>query len=263
MTQSWQLELARDDGYWELLATALGHPEALMRTRQGLNAAEIEKGAMGLALAPSLIRERVEALAAYDPVLLVELSKGWLRPHAIGGADWWIAAWEPALRHLAACGAIDAHAIDEESLARERNLLWPRVAAEACSWRELLTAVGPAAGGLRGDTLRRLAHCELSNIRLGAAEVEAAPPPMLRLLRGRWELLDESARASISRLARAQLAGDGDPFEAAIVVEAALACATLPLEWARQALAARLHSAHDPRELIPLFYVLAGNWRVP
>ena len=126
----------RSDGYWELLATAAGAPEAVERTVRGLTAQELDRGAHGLALAPSLVEERVEALAAHDVGRLVELAREWTAPSAMDDHPWWQAAWRTSLRHLKDAGAISRQDVEAPWLEGEVAVLWDEP-AESLSWREI------------------------------------------------------------------------------------------------------------------------------
>jgi hypothetical protein len=270
---------ARDDGYWELAAASAGAPSALERVRAGLTGEELERGARGDAIAPSVVRERVEAVAACDPRMLIEIAGGWGAPVELGDRPFFAAAFGAALRHLAAHGAITRSAITRSEVAgsevagsrvavdpeleAEVEILWPLARdIEARRWRDLVDAHRRAAH-VPFDRIRALARVPLVDRALGVNDVADAPWAMLRALRGREHLLDPSARAHLREVASG-LSPDADPFDAAVLVEIASRVDPELLAIVRDAFVARLPGEPDARAVIPLVYVLLGNgWVVP
>lgn len=98
--------LMRSDGYWELFATALGNVESIAKTVRGLTAESLAEASKGAAVSPSLVEQRVQALAAYDGALVRELTRAWKPMREIRadlfdeGVDFWTVAWSSSLRFL-------------------------------------------------------------------------------------------------------------------------------------------------------------------
>src|SRR5579871_1910903 len=64
----------RFTGAWELVGTAAGVPEAVLKTQLGLDPFELSKGAMSeKAVGPSVVAQRVEALSVCDRRLVDDL----------------------------------------------------------------------------------------------------------------------------------------------------------------------------------------------
>ena len=278
----------RDDGYWELLATATGREAASQRTLGGLASAALAAGFDGPAASPSLVGQRVEAVAALDSSLLVGLSKTWLPPEDISLdlmdplADFWTAAWSSALRHLAkhpnsrsATGAASV----PRPIALERAVLDAAPAAPLRTFEALLAVVADAA--CTWDDLRRL---DSSDVQLPApidqAQVEAllggdrraAGPDFsrLRILLPRPDILGEGAR----RWLRAQLQHRWATFEmpptgdGGLLVLLQLVLAFEPVTEAPADLVQRfaqvLRSHGRPAQWAPFAYVLLRRgWGVP
>jgi hypothetical protein len=99
---------SRRDSYWEFIATAAGDPQAVAITVHGLTREELDRGAHGDAIAPSIVRERVEALAAWNPARLAELASRWRKPAECIGDPYHEAAWSAAERHLSTAKAAPA-----------------------------------------------------------------------------------------------------------------------------------------------------------
>lgn len=249
----------RHDSYWELLATAAGVEESVEKTLRGLAGREIHQAHEGLAVAPSLIRERVESLAAWNPHALVDVIQDWLPPADIKGNPWWIAAWETSLRHLKALHAITRSIVNVPELSEEVDLLWPHSREGRVAWRAVLKEA--ASPFIPFNHLRRLSLAELEEQSLSKSDVEGAPPRLFRLLRGKAFRLDASARAIVASMALGCL--DCDPFDAAIIVEIDKELSPEDSEHLQMTLAQRMSHVVDPRSLIPLFYVLVSNWCVP
>jgi len=97
----------RWDGPWELLATAVGVPQSVERTELALGAAEIVGSAPTSSSSPSVLDDRIQALAAFEPRRLVELVGQWRPLESLASGepsewevDLWTFAWIGALRHV-------------------------------------------------------------------------------------------------------------------------------------------------------------------
>jgi hypothetical protein len=102
---------------------------------------------------------------------------------------------------------------------------------------------------------------ELEEQCLSKSDVEGAPPRLLRLLRGKASRLDASARPIIASMASGCL--DHDPFDAALTLEIDKEISLEKSEHLQVSLAKRMNCVADLRSLVPLFYVLVGDWCVP
>jgi hypothetical protein len=97
---------SRTDGYWELLATAGGHEDALSKTMKGLTDSALKAGTRGPALSPNLVDHRIQALAAHDPRTIEVLAGTWEPPEPVtqtllsSANDFRTAAWCASLRFL-------------------------------------------------------------------------------------------------------------------------------------------------------------------
>jgi hypothetical protein len=192
----------RGDGYWELLATAAGAPSSIARTEKALSADVLRLGAQGPAEAPSVVRERVDALCAWDPGILARLATTWLEPRDINDDPWWTAAWSAGLRHLKTLGVIDRNRADVAALAAEVALLWGDHPNQEISWRRW----AEATKGRLSASIREMAQARIVEDNLTGVDIEGAPLSMLRLLRGRTHLLDASAIDVVSARALSCLA---------------------------------------------------------
>src|SRR6185295_4621047 len=105
--------LDRHDGFWELLATAAGHPVAIAKSERGLSAEALGQCFNGPAGSPSIVQARVEAIAAFNVGVLAELAGTWRSPKGLTADfddvanDFWASAWCSALRHLSRIGAVE------------------------------------------------------------------------------------------------------------------------------------------------------------
>lgn len=250
----------RDDGYWELLATAAGCGESVEKTRSGLTAKALASEPEGPAVGMHIVMYRVEALAAHDVSELVSLSREWRRPSEIDPDTWWSAAWYSSLRHLERRGAVVPSEAQVPWLIREARAIWGNVDASSVSWRAL-------AGELKTRwcdlaEIRALAHRPLEEPSLDARDVEAAPRTMLRLLRGRGELLSQDARALLLEHARKSLV-EGRDDETSLLVDLAIELEPAFLGEISTFLVKKIPSLKNPREIIPLPYLALGSWRMP
>lgn len=250
----------RLDGPWRLTATAAGVGDAIDATERALSAQSIDAGTQGAAGSAHALREDVEALAALDPKRLVTLSSRWRAPRAIDGDRFWCATWEAALRHLVAAEAIRRTEADVPELANEVATLWPRDATEPLHWRDLVEELGGEMVSFA--TLRRWAARPLAETSLSEADISETPPLVLRLLRGRTQLLDPSARRHVAALLEEW--DEWDPFEAAVIAETCQHVAPEAFAQCTRRVSEAVPQMHDARSAIPLVYVLLGRgWKIP
>src|SRR5690606_16410583 len=100
----------RREGWWGVVATALGDEEACQRTKAALSRQALSTGYEGAASSPTIVEHRVQALAAHDQRVLVRLSRDWKQVTEIGQSlmdpevDFWTAAWQTSLRFLKSLG---------------------------------------------------------------------------------------------------------------------------------------------------------------
>src|SRR5216684_9253805 len=167
----------RHAGYWELAATAAGQAESVAQTEKGLCAEALTRAADGPALAPSLVRERVEALAAFSPDRLARLASDWKDPQEIGNDPWWTAAWSTSLRHLRAIGAIERGQVECAALSSEIELIWDGPFEREISWHLFGEAL--ASYPVRFDICRCAARVEISERTISADNLENVSWEML------------------------------------------------------------------------------------
>lgn len=249
----------RADGRWAFLAAAAGRPESIDELALAVSSRELDRGSAGAAVTPSLVSERVEALAVSARPVLVRVAIEWRKPAATGSDPFWSAAWNAALRHLA--GEMDLNPEDfrPSAVASEAAIVWPNGDKDVYTWNELLTRCRDGVASY--EQIRRWATHPLGDRRIREEQVTNAPSLLLRVLRDRVELLTADAVASLN--ARVEVAGE-DPFEVAILAEL-LACVDDSIaDNLREQVLSILPTVTDPREVIPLAYVLLGqHWVVP
>jgi hypothetical protein len=250
--------MKRFDGYWELLSTAAGSTNSLEKTIAGLTTEAINQGTRGEAIAPSFISSRVEALAAWNPQILVDVSSKWLTPKHVDEYSWWGSAWLPTIRHLKAVNAIEREKIDVPLFSKEVSILWDSPKNSGYSWLDLIEKPRSIDFFL---AVRSLAKETILESSLSADDIEKAPVEMLRLLRNKTYLLDQSARQKIYELAKSSFLYELD--SSAITLEILFEFAPeFKNEFAVE-LINHLPQVKDPRLIIPSFYVLISNWRIP
>jgi hypothetical protein len=250
----------RQDGYWELLAASVGTPRALARVLTGLSREQLEQAARSDEITPSLVRERVEALAAFDPRLLADLAGSWRSPAEIRGDPFWQAAWGTALRHLRELDLFSEMATRAPELAAEVAIIGSTPAPEARSWSQLIHKY--KSQFIPYDTLRMWANLPLSDSAISVRAVEAAPLLLLRILRGREQLLDSAARNHLRSVAVDALALD--PLESALLLEIVRRFDTNVIAVVREGLVQLLPALLDARVVIPLAYLLVSpHWIAP
>jgi hypothetical protein len=285
----------RCDGYWEMLATAAGMPASVEKSLQRLSAEELS---MGFGHPDCIIMERVEALAAWDPVVLADLSKTWVRPRTDRSLQW-TQAWRASLRHLKALNAVAPGEFDVPELADEFDVLWGEVPEGPLSWSAIFEM-------MKGQPLshywliRRLARSGLVGPYPSLAELLDAPPGMLRLLRGNVSHLTSEARHYLLEAGASCLKGelkrmptvvqrwvvgpDGKPTRVE-GLPAFLPLGQTPLEgnltdappilelcWEISPgftealagkLAERISEISDPRAIATVVFILVSEWRLP
>lgn len=250
----------RMDGYWELVATAVGQEVSLDKTLTGLSAKELARGALGKAIAPSVIRARVEALAAYDPALLASLAREWIAPHEIVDDPAWAAAWSTSLRHIKEVNRLERADVDVPALAEEVDVLWFEP-GQPISWYDTARRLAGAEKPWSYNELRKLARCALVEPSLSDQDLAHARVAMVRLLRGRTSILDSTAHTFIRDLAERTIQGLSSV--APLALEVALALTPERRQEFEALLLSRMRTVDDPRPLAPIAYVLLGAWRVP
>jgi hypothetical protein len=249
----------RQDGYWEFLATAVGKPESILRTEEGLSASALARGSEGPAIAPSIVSARVEALAAFDPDKLAKIAAEWRHPQQIGDDPWWLSAWSTSLRHLRAVGAVGDEEFRCEGLSNEMAVLSPQPSDEQIIWRDFAQQLQYSS--IYYDACRRAANLRVAETNISADDLERAPWEMLRLLRGRTWLLDASALEFL--IDRARRWATLDPLEVALIAEFCNEISPDANSRLRADVAAIVPTTSDPRDLIPFSYVLLGAWHAP
>jgi hypothetical protein len=247
----------REDSYWEMLAAAAGSPAALERVQGGLSRDALDGGSDGAAIAPSIVSERVEALAAWDPARLEVLARSWRAPAEVAEDPLWLAAWTSALRHLHARGGTDRRAFAIPALATEASVLWPEP-RPARSWDEIVRDYGSRF--VAYETVRLWATGPLSDAAIRADQLSNAPLALLRVLRGRERLLTADAR-ELWRTWTTD-AHKRDPLDAAVAIELASKVEPVALSHARVELTSALRKMTDARAAIPLAYVLVSPYWV-
>jgi hypothetical protein len=250
----------RHDSYWELLATAAGASASTAKTIEGISAREIYKGVQGRAIAPSFIRERIEAISVSNVQILADLARQWIDPQDIHGDPWWIAAWEASLRHLKGLRLVTQEAVNVPELSREVHVLWNDPIHQQVSWHTMLHQARLTE--IQNFEIRDKSRYQLEERSISGPDVRQAPPKLFRLLRGRANRLDPSARAILASMQETCL--NRDPFEAALIIELYKELSLGTCENLYYKLADLVPSMTDPRDIIPLVYVLLNdNWKVP
>ena len=249
---------------WELWAAAAGHPIALASARQGISRAALNDGPYGAALTLGVVEERIEAIAAYDPHLLKTVTQEWIAPQFIRDAawyEWWREAWSISLRHLKAINAVQYEYVDVPALKDAVQRVWPRSNSDLVSWRQLRDMLTPINDAINYDTVFDH-HYTLQEKLLSNDDLATAPDVMLRLLRGRTHLLDDSAREYLFQ--RALPCMFLDPWFY-LVMETVIEL----LPQTRALFATKFMAyvdsspALNPRSLARIVYILLGNWHTP
>jgi len=249
-------------GAWEPLATAAGASSAVQATELGLSATELARGALGLAQGPSVIRERVEALAAYDPARLARLAQAWIAPDLIQGYWWWTSAWHASLRHLKGLGVIDRGGVSVPELREEAAILWPVSPDERLTLPEAFRHAE-----LEGHpyAYARTLDGKIDRTPLRANYVPSElPVHMLRLLRGKASWLSEADQHLLIQAARRSLLHpDESVFRSALLAELVREIDPTSLDEMETQLLARLPGEFREERIRNVAYTLLGSWAVP
>ncbi|MGC4070809.1 MAG: hypothetical protein QM784_40270 [Polyangiaceae bacterium] len=136
----------KSDGYWELLATAVGNGAAVAKSLAGLQGSAFKEGVCGPSGTPSLVGRRVDALAAYRPSLLVEASKTWTKPSEMSydlmasENDLLFAAWFSSLRFLVPAGTVSASDFrtNYTGICEEAGVQFSPTPFQVSDWNELI-----------------------------------------------------------------------------------------------------------------------------
>lgn len=257
-------------GWRSLLGAAAGSPRALEWVARALTPESLDLAISGTAVTPSLIAEHVEALAAGDAKRLSDMVRGWRAPSRVVGDPFWGAAWHSALRHLTGEGLLSPDELSRagEEVRAEATLLWPTEPARMISWTTLLAETrSPLIDYAR---LRTLERWPLSDASISESLLQRGNLLLLRVLRGRYGLLDASAVSYLEERASVWDLKLTHPLEAAILAEVLSATQSRVCDLLRGRVAASVGSealAADRegslRDLLPLAYVLVSAWRVP
>lgn len=272
----------RRDGWWGIVATALGDEEACQRTRFALSPEALGSGLEGNS--PSVVEHRVQALAAFDPVQLVQLSRAWKDPTEIShrltdhASDLWVAAWKASLRFLKSQGeTFDIHAQAlPRVLAREFEVLFvPSTPVSLSSWsgarRWLLNEDYDEIRRFDGSPVHfesPLGESALASL-LGYAEGRVPRLEVLRFFFRRSELINDEGRSYLERLAETHWASLHEfgttPSGATILFDLVLELvATGRREHVLHRLAESLELSQSPERLLPVVFLAVGRgWRHP
>jgi hypothetical protein len=247
---------SRRSGRAVVLAAAAGDGVAIADLAAALDVRSLTAPA---ARAPSSadVGPMVEALAACARELVVDAAAAWPRPDA-SLPPALTAGWVAALRHLVAAGAFHLRDARGDALVLEAQLIGGGPEASTpLSWDALVD--DELADPAPAMYLRREAWRPLVETRLGRAHIERAPRRLLRVLRGRHELLDLSALELLGD----EIEADRGPYDGALFAEIDR---VLGLDW-RDALAERLlqrldegYSADSVREAA---WATATDWVLP
>lgn len=273
----------RRDGWWGIIATALGDEAACLRTRAALSPEALGRGLHGNS--PSVVEHRVHALAAFDPSQLVPLSRAWMDPTEIGhrlmdsAADLWVAAWKASLRFLKGQGEtfdFSAKALPRV-LAREFEVLFVTgTPVSLSSWseaRQWLLNVRDYDEIRRFDGLpvhfeAPLGESALASL-LDNTEGHAPRLDVLRFFFRRTELINDEGRRYLERLAETYWASLHEfgttPSGVTILVDLLLELVTLERrEQVLRRLVASLELSPSPERLLPIVFLAVGRgWRHP
>ena len=250
----------RKDAYWELIATAAGDEESLEKTLVGLSSAQLDKGGSGLAVSPSIVRDRVEALSVSGLEQLLAIVCDWRNPSTINGDPFWVACWQTALRHLVTSGAVDLNETRRvPELRKESDLLSTITSNARLSWAELRRRSEGIM--VTTDIIRDWSRFSLTDKVLTREDIKSTPTLLLRVLRDKPVILNRSAQDWILGLCDDLLGHD--PYEAAIMLEIGRGYdPELEIRLARLFLD-KLPAIHEPRDLIPLVYMCINRqWLV-
>jgi len=271
----------RYDGYWELLATAVGVAASVERTVRDLRGDVLAEGPGPRTPTLSVTELRIESLAVSHTELLVELSRNWTRPGDIsqeqvmsGSFDLLIVAWKTAMRHLLAAGAV-THETLRNNLAVFRSDMdihfgRPRWSIPG-TWPELLAQV--AGGHVPSHLLKDIDRSLIARTPTDEESLKTLLAPTtpggnlclerMRLFRKAEDCLSVAAVDWLTSCLRSAVACR-DPvvwtYEFCVATEV-VATATLREELA-DCVVGFLQETGDVTRVIPLAYTLLGRgWR--
>jgi hypothetical protein len=250
----------RMDGRWAFLAAAAGRPDAIEELSLPLSRAELDRGSAGRALTPSLVSERVEALAVSASLNLTHLAKEWRMPIDTGDDPFWAAAWNSALRHLVGRVCLNPDDFRLPAVAVEAALVWPRDHRPSCSWDEVAAAC--VARTVPYNEIRRWATYRLVDRHIQESQLRHVPILFLRVLRGHYEVL--TADAIDYLYTRCEDLLGQDSFETAVLAEALSAVDASIMSTLQRWFLDILPDVTEPRDVIPLaYFLLEPRWVVP
>ncbi len=282
---------SRDDGYWELLATAVGAESSVRKTVRGLTGSAFASGCNGPAVRFSLVERRIDALAVYQPRLVAELSASWTKPVSLSDddmdqeRDFLIAAWASATRYLVAEHAVTVQDLRSEvpAIRDEANVYFGAVQDAPSTWDELVRLF--AQHEVRHQELRALDRVQLDLgpinhamleelLSVGAQSVSwrrRVPTSLefhrLRVLRGReGDLTLDASQFLCDRLWQEATSDQELLTESSFCVAVEVALVVAPDLRARltKLVADTLSSNGNPEDLSYLSYVLLGSgWKMP
>jgi len=249
----------RWDHRWEFLATAVGVAESVNQTMRGLSREELLQGIAG-SESPGTVSLRVDALAVYSINQLVAIVRTWPLPVTIGDQPWFTYGWHSSLRYIKDFGIVRRADVDVPGLRHEVEVLWYDAGNTAVSWHQVAQQLAQRPDDY--SYVRKQAQGKLLEPFLSAAEVERAPPFMLRLLRGRANRIDPRAYDYLASLARMCLDHRGN-----VPVLALELCKEINLPILADIEAAvvdRLEQGPDStalESLATIVYILLSDWR--
>ncbi len=274
---------SRSDGHWELFATAVGNGTSVRRTLEGLSSVALVANVGGPAISPSIVEQRVQALAAFDTQRLADLSREWKDPSELSldlmdaSVDFWTSAWRSSLRFLVLGGEVPKlEGLLPLPLEIEKDVLLEAEELELNTWDDLTHHVRDTA---TYSDLRALDRAKVSVDRpvtrarlvefLGGESPSTEALERLRVLQHRTVFLDSSAQDYLGKLLLSEweAAEELDNTGAlTILMDVALECSNANGLRPRlvRALTQRLRASVEPARWAPFAYLLAGtNWRCP
>ncbi|MCP4372472.1 MAG: hypothetical protein GY797_30860 [Deltaproteobacteria bacterium] len=266
---------SRHNNKWALISAVAGYKPEIDRLITSLTAKQLGYAFDGLATAPSKVSQLVEALAAIDCEILKMLSQDWIDPRNLKNSPYdsqeafWTEAWSSSLRHLKRIKAIHRNYVDVPALEHEVSILWDKPKKNKVSFIETANIIKKRF--LSSSNIRILASAELTEKSLSAKELQQcinkidikyAPLQLLRLLRGRLQILDTSAQEYIFTLL--QNFDKRHPLEAAILVETAIGLEMNVLEMVDEKLVQIVLTTDDPSNIEWIVFILRRNgWCIP
>jgi hypothetical protein len=277
----------RRQGWWGLIATALGDEEASRRSRASLSRDALTANVEGDAISPTIVEHRIQALAAHDQRQLVSLSRDWKHVTEIGQsildreADFWTTAWLSSLRFLKNQGEVTSipdGEMPKRLQAEFRVLFRPEAPVIISSWDEVRNRLLADECGY--DDIRQLDASEVRVTgQIGRAELadllKEGRSGQLRMERlrfffGRGRLIGEEGRRYLTQMVDElweSLHEFGTtPSGVTILVDLALELARLAgvQHDIYKRLVSSLAELERPERLLPIVYLAVGKgWRHP